>query len=158
MICKISSERNFFMDLPVYVEKDLLISMDYELKVDGQLLDASQEGQPLQFVQGSGQIIPGLEQALYGMAVGESKEVVVPAGQGYGEVNPQAFADVPRNRFPPDIPLQIGLELQMRGPGGQAVPARIAAVNEQSVRMDMNHPLAGKELHFKVKIAALNRQ
>jgi FKBP-type peptidyl-prolyl cis-trans isomerase 2 len=143
------------MTEPLTVQNGLQVSMDYILTVDGAVLDASKAGDPLKFSMGKGQIIPGLEQALLDMAVGESKEVVVEPGQGYGLVNPQAFTLVPRNRFPPDLPLEIDAMLQMRGPNGQAVPARIAEITDEAVRMDFNHPLAGKTLNFKVTIAAL---
>jgi FKBP-type peptidyl-prolyl cis-trans isomerase 2 len=138
------------------VQNGSQVAMDYILTVDGEVLDASQTGEPLKFVQGKGQIIPGLEKALIGMAIGDSKEVVVAPAEGYGETNPQAFTLIPRDRVPPTIPLEVGLMLQMRGPNGQPVPARVAEITAEAVRMDFNHPLAGKTLYFKVTIAALS--
>jgi FKBP-type peptidyl-prolyl cis-trans isomerase SlyD len=140
----------------ITVQNGLQVSMDYILTVEGEVIDASQEGQPLKFSAGKGQIIPGLEKALIGMAVGESKEVVVSPAEGYGNYNPQASTQVPRDRFPASIALEVGLMLQMRGPNGQPVPARVADISDTFVTMDFNHPLAGKTLSFKVTIAALS--
>jgi FKBP-type peptidyl-prolyl cis-trans isomerase SlyD len=139
----------------VLVQDGQVISMEYTLRVDGAILDASGPDQPLEFIQGQGQIIPGLEAMLYGMGVGESKQVVVAPADGYGELDSAAYADIPRAQVPPHIPLEVGLELQVRGQDGQAHQARITQVSDEAIRLDFNHPLAGKELHFDVKIAAL---
>jgi FKBP-type peptidyl-prolyl cis-trans isomerase SlyD len=137
------------------VDDALVVSMDYTLHVEGKVMDTSEGHEPLEFIQGQGHIIAGLESALYGMAIGESKSVVVSAKEGYGEVDPEAFMDVPRAEFPPDVPLTVGTELELRDKGEHPVYARIATVSDDNVRLDMNHPLAGKELHFDVTIAAL---
>jgi FKBP-type peptidyl-prolyl cis-trans isomerase SlyD len=137
------------------VDDALVVSMEYTLQVDGQVMDTSEGHEPLEFIQGQGHIIPGLEQALYGMAIGESKSVVVAAIEGYGEVDPEAFMDVPRGQFPDNVPAKVGTELELRDNTGHPAYARIQEVNDENVRLDMNHPLAGKELHFDVTIAAL---
>ena len=89
------------------------------------------------------------------MMVGDSKDVVVPAGDGYGEKDSQAYMEVPRNQFPEDIPMEIGTQIELHDEAGHPMVARIDQVGETSVRLDFNHPLAGKELHFAVKIAGL---
>ena len=137
------------------VEDGHVVSIEYALHVDGELVDQSEKDEPLQFIQGVGEIIPGLEQAIYGLAVGDSKTVVVPAKEGYGEFDAEAFADVPREQFPADFPLNPGVELQVKTDEGEILAARIESVDADSVRLDFNHPLAGKELHFAVKVLAL---
>lgn len=140
---------------PLIVEDGMVVTLDYTLTVDGEVVDTSKDSEPIQFIQGSGQIIPGLEKALYGMAVGDSKEVVIVAADAYGEVDPNAFADIPRREFPPEIPLKPGVELQLRNMMGEELVAQIVSVDEEHVRLNFNHPLAGKDLNFTVQIAGL---
>ncbi len=132
-----------------------VVSMEYTLKVDGEVTDTSKGREPLEFVHGAGNIIPGLEREMKGMAVGESKDVVVAAADGYGEEDEKAFMDVPREQFPEEIPMKAGTELQVQNQEGQPMYARITTVGDKSVRLDFNHPLAGKELHFAVKVVSL---
>ena len=86
---------------PAHIEDDVVVSMDYTLTVDNEVIDTSEGNEPIQFLQGHGNIIPGLERALYGMAAGDRKEVVIEAADGYGELDPEAFAEVSRTEFPP---------------------------------------------------------
>ena len=137
------------------VDDGQVVSMHYTLHVNGQVLDSSEGGEPLQFIQGMGHIIPGLEHELYEMKIGDSKKVVVAAKDGYGEIDTEAFMDVPRDSFPPEVPVEIGTELELRDQSDHPVYARIETITEENVRLNMNHPLAGKELHFDVKIADL---
>ena len=132
-----------------------VVAMNYTLKVDGETIDTSEEHEPIEFLQGQGNIIPGLERELYGMAVGESKNVVVVPEDGYGEIDSEAFMEVPRDQFPEDIPMEVGTLIEMHNESGQPLDARIESVGEETVRLDFNHPLAGKQLHFSVKIASL---
>jgi FKBP-type peptidyl-prolyl cis-trans isomerase SlyD len=137
------------------VSDDKVVSLDYTLKVDGETIDSSDENDPIQFIQGQGHIIAGLEKQLYGMSVGESRRITVPAKEGYGEMDQNAFADVPRSEFPKNIPLEPGVALQMQDQDGAVLDAYIAEVGKDTVRLNFNHPLAGKELHFNVKIVDL---
>ncbi len=137
------------------VEDGHVVSMHYTLHVDGKVVDSSEGGEPLQFIQGMGHIIPGLEHQLYEMKIGDSKKVVVAAKDGYGEEDAEAFMDVPRESFPETVPLQKGTELELRDQSDHPVYARIDSISDENVRLNMNHPLAGKELHFDVKIASL---
>ncbi len=132
-----------------------VISMEYTLTVDGEIINSSKDSGPIEFIQGKGNIIPGLERELYGMAIGESKDVVVNPRDGYGEIDSEAYTDVPRDQFPADIPVEIGVELELHDEAGNPMHARIDKVEEKNVRLDFNHPLAGKELFFAVKIAGL---
>lgn len=139
------------------VADDFVVSLHYTLTLDdGQVVDSSEGGDPLQFLQGFGQIIPGLEKALYGMAVGDNKKVVVPAADGYGEVDPEAFQSVPRAIFPEDLELVEGMGLRMRDQdSGQLIETYVAEIGPNEVLLDFNHPLAGEELTFDVEIADL---
>lgn len=139
------------------VKDDLVVSMSYELTVDGELIDTSEniEGEVIAFIQGSGNIIPGLEQALYGMKVGESKQVKVEPEAAYGVVDQDAFIWVPREEFPDSIPLEVGTVFEMREESGETHLARITELQEEQVHVDLNHPLAGKTLEFKIDIVDL---
>jgi FKBP-type peptidyl-prolyl cis-trans isomerase SlyD len=137
------------------VDDGQVVSMDYVLKVDGKVVDSSEAGNPLQFIQGMGHIIPGLEHELYDMKIGENKKVVVHPKDGYGEVDAEAFMDVPRDSFPTDVPLEKGTELELREQSGHTMLARIETISDENIRLNMNHPLAGKDLHFDIKIAGL---
>jgi FKBP-type peptidyl-prolyl cis-trans isomerase SlyD len=139
------------------IQDGQVVTLGYALTVDGKLIDSSEgEGNaPVVFIQGSGQIVSGLENALYGMAVGESKNVVVPAAEGYGEFDPEAFSDVPRSEFPPEVPLQPGIILHMRDNEGDVYETTVVSLDEDTVRLTFNHPLAGKELHFAVNVLAM---
>jgi len=143
------------MEEELRVDDGQVVAIHYTLRIDGQVIDSSQGREPLQFIQGMGHIVRGLEQQLYDMKIGESKEVVVAAKDGYGESDPTAFMDVPSESFPPNVPLKIGTELELRDQGDHPVYARIHEVTDKNVRLNMNHPLAGKELHFSVQIANL---
>ena len=142
---------------PTLIEDDVVVSLDYALTVDDQVIDTSEGSEPIQFLQGHGNIIPGLERELYGLAAGDSKDVVVSAADGYGELDPEAYAEVSRHEFPPQIPMEVGIELQLKDKSGDILDARIDAVNAETVRLDFNHPLAGKQLNFSVKVVALRR-
>lgn len=130
-----------------------VVGIDYSLHLgDGQVVDASQPGAPLTYLHGEGQIVPGLEAALEGMDVGGKKQVVVAPAQGYGEHDPRGVQEVPRGAFPPDFEPEVGMELTAEGQNGEPVPFAIRDVKPESVTIDLNHPLAGKTLHFDVTV------
>jgi FKBP-type peptidyl-prolyl cis-trans isomerase SlyD len=137
------------------VQNGVVVSMDYTLKIDGEVIDSSEGQDPLEFLTGYGNIIPGLENEMIGMKVGDSKDVVVEPADGYGEYNEEAFMDVPRDQFPADMPVEEGLELTVRDDSGEGRYARIESVEGETVRLNFNHPLAGDELHFSVKVVSL---
>lgn len=122
---------------------------------DGTVFDSSREREPLEFTVGSGQIIPGLDNALPGMNVGDEKTVQVPCDEAYGEHDPNGRQEVPREQIPAEIPLDPGTALQMQMPDGRAVPVTVAEVGEQNVVLDANHPLAGKDLTFDVEMVEI---
>jgi FKBP-type peptidyl-prolyl cis-trans isomerase SlyD len=137
------------------VDKDVVVTLDYTLKVAGEIVDTSEGGDPIVFLQGHGQIIPGLESALYGMSIGDSKKVEVSPEEGYGEIDEKAFTLIPRDEFPSDIPLEPGVGLRLRDDDGEVMDAQIASVDAENVRLDFNHPLAGKDLQFSVTVLDL---
>ena len=138
--------------LPMSISDGKTISMEYTLTLeDKKVLDTNVGGAPLNFTQGSHQIIPGLETALEGMKIGESKQVTVAPEQGYGPVNPQAVEEVPIDKIPEEA-RKVGAQLQGKDGQGRMVHPRVTEVKEQVVVLDFNHPLAGKELFFDVKI------
>ena len=122
---------------------------------DGTTFDSSQGRDPLEFVVGSGQIIPGLDSALPGMTEGDKKVVQVPSDEAYGPVNPEMRQAVPREGIPADIPLDPGTQLQMQTPEGQALPVTVVEVDETTVTLDANHPLAGKDLQFDIELVKI---
>ncbi len=123
---------------------------------DGQAFDSSEGRDPLEFVLGSGQIIPGLDAAISGMAVGDTKTVQVPSDQAYGAVNENARQAVPRSEIPGNVPLDLGTQLQMQTPQGQVVQVTVAEVTADEVTLDANHPLAGKDLTFAIEIMGID--
>lgn len=120
--------------------------------LDGTTFDSSDGRDPLEFVVGSGQIIPGLDKALPGMGVGEKKTVKIPSEEAYGPLNPEMRQAVPREGIPADIPLAVGTQLQMQTPDGQALPVMVVDVDDATVTLDANHPLAGKDLQFDFEV------
>lgn len=124
---------------------------------DGTQFDSSKGRDPLEFVVGSGQIIPGLDQAIPGMAVGDTKTVDVAADQAYGAVNPLAIQSVPRSQVPPEIELEVGMQLQIQAPDGRTVPVTVSGMDEESVTLDMNHPLAGEDLSFDIELVSIDK-
>ena len=123
---------------------------------DGTQFDSSEGRDPLQFVVGSGQIIPGLDAAIPGMAVGDKKDVNVPCTEAYGEHNPANQQAVPRAQIPAEIPLEVGTQLQMQTPQGQVIPVTVAELSDEEVTLDANHPLAGQDLNFAIEVVAIN--
>jgi len=123
---------------------------------NGDMFDSSEGRDPLEFVVGSGQIIKGLDGAIPGMAVGDTKDVNVPCDQAYGQQNPDARQAVPREQIPAEIPVEVGTQLQMQTPQGQVVPVTVAEVTETEVTLDANHPLAGQDLNFAIEVVGID--
>ncbi len=137
---------------PMTISDGKQISMEYTLTLeDKTVVDTNVGQEPITFTQGSHNIIPGLEAALKGMTVGESKQVMVEPEQGYGPIDPQGLREVPIEHIPPDA-RKIGVQLQGKDNQGRMVRPRVTEVKEKTVVLDFNHPLAGKTLYFDVKI------
>ena len=136
------------------IEKEnCVVAIEYEVKEAGtsEIVDSNKGAQPLEFITGKGQIIPGLENALVGMEKGESGEIKVDAADAYGEVNPEAVQVVPKDQFE-GIELTEGMMLYGQGEGGQTVQVVVKSFTDEDVTIDYNHPLAGKNLMFTVTV------
>ena len=140
-----------FADDPV-VGAGKKVTLDYTLTVDNKEVETSVGKTPLSYVVGSRNIIPGLEAQLNGMHVNEEKVINVAAKDAYGVVDPKAVKEFPVSALPKGLEPKVGMVLQATAPDGSRFPAVIAAVNGDKVQLNFNHPLAGKDLTFKVKI------
>lgn len=136
------------------VRDEMVVSLDYTLRLDdGEVVDTSEDREPLEYIHGKSQIIPGLEEELEGMAVGDEKDVVLEPADAYGDVDPDARQTVPRDAFPEDLDLTRGMPLSMRDRDtGETLQAYVVDIRDDSVLLDFNHPLAGETLHFHVEI------
>ncbi len=132
------------------------VSLEYTLRLDDHSVVDSNVGQePLTYTQGNHQLIPGLERALEGMATGERKHVTVAPVDGYGVIDPEAFQEVEKGMIPADSQM-VGTQLQGTTPDGQQVFPRVSEIKADTIVLDFNHPLAGKTLHFEVKILGVS--
>ncbi len=134
------------------ITKDTAVKFNYTLKDDdGNILDQSPEGQPLAYLHGHSNIIPGLEQQLEGKSAGERVNAIVEPVDGYGEYQELAVQKVPRDNFQGVEDIQAGMQFQSEA-GGQVMLVTVTDVNDEEVTVDANHPLAGKRLTFDVEI------
>jgi FKBP-type peptidyl-prolyl cis-trans isomerase SlyD len=137
------------------VDKDLVVTIEYKLTVDDEVIDSSEEDGPLTYLHGYENILPGLEDELLGMQVGEQKVLVLAPEDGYGEYDEEAFMDVARDEFTEEVPLEPGVELHLTDVDGDEAYATIVEVGDETIKLDFNHPLAGKQLNFEVKVIDL---
>ena len=137
---------------PTQIEEGVVVNLAFTLTVDGEIVDQADAKDPFFFLQGYDNVIPGLEAQLEGLKTGDSKSFVVQPQDGYGEVDPDGILHMPRTEFPDDIPLEPGLELEMRSEDDEIMYATIVSTTDSMVKLDFNHPLAGKELHFEVTV------
>jgi peptidylprolyl isomerase len=121
---------------------------------DGKEFDSSAGRDPLEFETGSGMVIPGFDSAVRDMEVGTKKTVTLPSAEAYGEVRAEMIGDIPKDRFPEEMELKIGMPLQMDGPQGP-LPVLIKEIKEEAVTIDANHPLAGKDLTFELELVEI---
>ena len=135
------------------VENGKRVTFHFTLTVDEKVIQTSEGQQPMSYTHGSGQIITGLASEIEGMNEGEEKNVTVSAENG--KVNPDAFKEVPRSSLPDELIPQKEMVLQISTPDGQTLPVRISEVMEESIIIDMNHPLAGKDLQFDIKVVSI---
>jgi peptidylprolyl isomerase len=119
---------------------------------DGTVFDSSEGREPLQFTAGEHSMIAGFEKAVYGMEVGQTKKVTIPANEAYGQHREDMILEVGRDRLPPGMNPQVGEQLQMRDQSGGARIVTVTRLSEGSITLDANHPLAGKDLTFEIKL------
>ena len=135
------------------VSEQKVVTMNYEVADDqGQLIDRSEEGGPLAYIHGNGQLIPGLETALEGRGKGDKIAVDVPPEQGYGERDEEGVQIVARNQFDDSVEIEVGMQFEAEDDDEGHQIVTVAAVDGENITLDTNHPLAGKNLRFKVEI------
>jgi FKBP-type peptidyl-prolyl cis-trans isomerase SlyD len=141
------------------VQDGLVVSLSYILRLDdGEKIDSAASDDPLVYLHGAKNIIPGLEDALTGLKVGDVRDVIVSPSGAYGDTNPDAFELVPYEAFPSDLELEEGMGVRMVESGtGQQVEAYISELRDDGALLDLNHPLAGETLHFNVEVIDLRR-
>jgi peptidylprolyl isomerase len=122
---------------------------------DGSVFDTSKEKEPLEFTLGQGQIIPGFEEAVVGMKVGESKSVHIAAENAYGLHRDELVVDVPLDQLPQDLNLEVGRKLQMRQTNGQSIVVTVTGISGKEVTLDANHALAGQDLKFEIELVEI---
>ena len=138
------------------IQDGMTVQLDYTLTVDGAVVDSSQGRGPISYVQGHKQIVAGLERQLAGLHIGDARDVIVKPEDGYGQIDPKAFAEVPKTQLPPDVVPAVGLVLHGKSQDGHPFRATVSKVDKDNVTLDLNHPLAGKTLHFAVKVVNIS--
>ena len=123
---------------------------------DGTQFDSSAGGDPLEFSLGEGNVIPGFENAVEGMEIGESKSVTIEAEQAYGPRHEQLVQDVPREQLPNDMQPAVGMQLQAQGEDGRTMRLVVTAVEDETITVDGNHPLAGRSLNFDIELVSID--
>ena len=119
---------------------------------DGSIFDSSKQREPLEFEVGSGMVIPGFDDGVMNMKVGDVKTMNIPFNEAYGPVQEEMIIDFPRNQFPEDMQPEAGMQLQMSDKSGQNFPVVVVSANDEIVKLDANHPLAGKDLTFELEL------
>lgn len=128
------------------------VTLHFSLKLDdGSLIDSNFEGEPATFIVGDGNLLPGFEQALFGLAAGDEAEIEIPPEAGFGQRNPSNIQKVRRDHFSPDMELEEGLVVSFDNGSGE-LPGVIRSINDDEVEVDFNHQLAGQTVFFHVKI------
>ncbi len=124
---------------------------------DGEVFDSTEKhgGEPLEFTAGAGQMIKGFDDAVIGMKKGEEKSITLKPSDAYGDHNPQLIREVPKANLPPDVDVKPGMVLGMMLPNGHQFPAKVVRVTDKGASVDLNHPLAGKTLSFRLKIVEI---
>jgi FKBP-type peptidyl-prolyl cis-trans isomerase SlyD len=133
------------------IEKNVVVTLDYNLEVDGTEIDSGL----IQFLHGYGNIIPGLESEIEGMKLGEEKEVFVKAENAYGPYDPNLEVDVSLDSFPEDFEIKLGRPMRLQDDKGHTFTGVAIAIADDTVKLNLNHPLAGKNLLFKTKVKKL---
>lgn len=133
------------------ISKGKTVKFHYTLTVDTRIVDSTRKGDPVSFVHGSGQMMPGLEARLEGMKDGDKKVLQIPETEGFGPIDPKAVVEVPLEKLPPGAD-KPGIVIAIKSPQGQDMRATVKEIREKVAVLDFNHPLAGKSLEFDVEI------
>lgn len=137
-------------------EKGDTVTVHYTGKLeDGEVFDSSRERDPLEFEVGSGQVIPGFDRAVEGLEIGETREVTLKPDEGYGEPREDLVVDVDKDQFPQESEPEVGRQVQVQVAPGQNRVATITDIQDDSITLDLNHPLAGEALTFDVELVEI---
>jgi FKBP-type peptidyl-prolyl cis-trans isomerase 2 len=140
-------------DNMAHVQQGDTVKVHYTGKLDdGTVFDTSQDRESLEFTLGKGQLIPGFEDAVIGMNPGQSKTVEIPSEQAYGPYHKEVVMEIPRDQFPENLNPEIDQQLQIQQENGQVFLVRVTDVEESTVTLDANHPLAGQDLTFDIQL------
>lgn len=137
------------------IEINQTVKIMFEVKVDGIVVDGSRSNKPFEFSFGVGQVIAGLEKRIINMKVGEAADILVPAAEAYGEYDLAGIQTLPIEQFAGIENLKVGLQIQGQDADDQPIQFIVKEIGEKEVTVDFNHPLAGKDLEYKVKIDSL---
>lgn len=123
---------------------------------NGEIFDTSEGRDPLEFTLGTGQVIPGFDKGIEGMTIDESKTINIPSTNAYGDIRKELIQEVPKTHIPEEIKPEIGLQLMSSTPDGQQIPLVVTEIKDETIIVDANHPLAGKDLTFEVTLVGIN--
>ncbi|MBT4577329.1 peptidylprolyl isomerase, partial [Candidatus Woesearchaeota archaeon] len=139
------------------IEKGSKIKLHYTGTLeDGTVFDSSKDKEPLEFEVGAGQVIPGFDEGVIGLKAGEKKTINIPADKAYGQYDEKRMGEYPKENVPKDMELKVGAKMFLQSPDGGVALATIKEIKEEVVLLDLNHPLAGKDLTFEVEIIEVN--
>ena len=122
---------------------------------NGETFDSSEGRSPLEFEVGGGMVIKGFDDGVTGMSIGEKKTVNIPFNEAYGPRNPEMIIEFPKDRFPQDMEIEVGMPLAMSGGNGEQFQVVVTEIKEESVMLDANHPLAGQDLVFDIELVEI---
>jgi FKBP-type peptidyl-prolyl cis-trans isomerase 2 len=143
-------------DIMNQVKENNTVKVNYTGKLsDGQIFDSSEGREPIEFTLGQGQLIPGFEKGLIDMKLNEKKTITIPKEEAYGDVNKDLIQEVKKTELPQDMAPEVGMGLVSKSPDGQEMNLMVVEVREETIVIDGNHPLAGKELIFDLEVLAI---
>jgi len=129
------------------------VKIKYVCKIeDGKVFDQSADDQPFVFTLGKGMVIPGLEEAVVGMNIGDMKTITLPPDDAYGQYSKDRMLEVDRKELPDDLKLEVGLTVEMQRPDGQKMPVIVFDITDEKVTFDANHPLSGRTVTFEIEL------
>ena len=138
------------------IAPNMVVDMHYTLRdSESQVVDTSVGEEPLRYLQGGGQIVPGLESAMIGKKVGDRFTVQVEPRDGYGDYDPSMCQEIPKQNFPNQDELVVDAMFEASGPDGDTIMIRLTKISDETVTADGNHPLAGKTLYFEIEVMAI---
>ena len=127
------------------------VKINYALTVDGQVIDSATDETPFEYVQGGNDVLPALQKQLDGLQAGDEREIILGPEDAYGPIDVRAYLEIEKSKLPSGE-IEVGTILEAKGPDGRRIPVVVSEIREKTVMLDFNHPLAGKELHFKIMI------